>query len=124
MANILVIEDDINTSDIVKIILRPLAVKVAVHNGAEHPLDLVYETQPDVILLDLCLPEPSLDGLAIARQLKDDPQTQHIPIIIFTATSYSQDEMEARQIGCEGFLRKPVSPDELRDYVTQFLETA
>ena len=60
---------------------------------------------PDVILLDLML--PGVDGFAVARQLKGDPKTAHVPIIAVSALARPEDEHAARQAGCDAFLLKP-----------------
>jgi PAS domain S-box-containing protein len=65
---------------------------------------------PDLILLDLRM--PGMDGKATSIYLKSQEDTQHIPIVILTASSYREEELEMRQI-CQGFLRKPVSRREL-----------
>lgn len=76
----------------------------------QQALTLAQTHCPDLILLDLRMPQ--VDGREAARSLKSDPQTQHIPIVILTASSCKQDETEVKQL-CDGFLRKPVSRPQL-----------
>lgn len=121
MPTILFVEDDHGTSEVVRLMLHPLGVKVVNQDYLDDVIGIVEEIHPDLILLDLRLPSPSVDGLTAARILKDDPHTRHIPIIILTAMGSTHEEQEAYQIGCEAFLRKPISPIDLRDYLTPYL---
>lgn len=84
--------------------------KEAICLAQTHPLDL--------ILLDLRMPE--MDGLEVASQLKANPQTQSIPIVILTASSHKQ-EQEQVQCLCHGFLRKPVSLSQLIEEIKKYL---
>lgn len=82
-------------------------------NGKE-AMDLVRAHIPDLILMDIQLPEVS--GLEVTRWIKDDPDLLHIPIIAITAFAMRGDEEKIRQGGCEAYLSKPIS-------VVKFLET-
>jgi len=75
---------------------------------------LAREHHPDLILMDIQLPEVS--GLEVTRWLKDDEDLKSIPIIAITAFAMKGDEDKIRQGGCEAYLSKPIS-------VTKFLET-
>ncbi len=75
---------------------------------------LALEHQPDLIVMDIQLPEVS--GLDITRWLKDDERTQHIPVLAVTAFAMRTDEMLVREAGCEGYLSKPIQ-------VRSFLKT-
>ena len=75
---------------------------------------LALETQPDLIVMDIQLPEVS--GLDITRWLKDDDRTAKIPVLAVTAFAMRTDEMLVREAGCEGYLSKPIQ-------VRSFLQT-
>ncbi len=77
-------------------------------------LELARAHRPDLILMDIQLPEVS--GLDVTRWLKDDPELRGIPIIAITAFAMKGDEEKIRQGGCEAYLSKPIS-------VAKFLET-
>jgi two-component system, cell cycle response regulator DivK len=77
-------------------------------------VSLAREHLPDLILMDIQLPEVS--GLEVTRWLKDDADLRHIPIVAITAFAMKGDEEKIRQGGCEAYLSKPIS-------VTKFLET-
>lgn len=82
-------------------------------NGVE-ALELARKHRPDLILMDIQLPEVS--GLIITRWIKDDEELKSIPVIAITAFAMKGDEEKIREGGCEAYLSKPIS-------VVKFLET-
>ena len=70
--------------------------------------------QPDLILMDIQLPE--ISGLEVTKWLKEDDELSHIPVVAVTAFAMKGDEEKIREGGCEAYISKPIS-------VTQFLET-
>lgn len=76
-------------------------------------LDLARTHHPDLILMDIQLPEVS--GLEVTRWLKNDVELKHIPVIAVTAFAMKGDEQKIREGGCEDYISKPIS-------VTRFLE--
>jgi two-component system, cell cycle response regulator DivK len=68
-------------------------------------------TRPDVILLDLMLPD--MDGWDVCRQLRNDPQTSDIPIVVLTARDEAHGARRAREAGCAAYLKKPCPPADL-----------
>lgn len=82
-------------------------------NGME-AMDLAREHRPDLILMDIQLPEVS--GLDVTRWLKEDDELRHIPVVAVTAFAMKGDEERIRQGGCEAYISKPIS-------VTHFLDT-
>ncbi|UYO01322.1 MAG: response regulator [Devosia sp.] len=86
---------------------------IQTRNGME-ALDLARAHMPDLILMDIQLPEVS--GLVVTKWLKDDDQLAHIPVIAVTAFAMKGDEERILQGGCEGYISKPIS-------VSHFLET-
>lgn len=79
-------------------------------NGRE-ALERAFALLPDVILMDLSLPE--LDGWEATRRLKRDPRTHHIPVVALTGHVLADHAREAREAGCDGFLAKPCLPEVL-----------
>jgi two-component system cell cycle response regulator DivK len=86
---------------------------VQTRNGVE-VMNLAREHRPDLILMDIQLPEVS--GLEVTRWLKDDEELRTIPVIAITAFAMKGDEERIREGGCEAYLSKPIS-------VAKFLET-
>ena len=83
----------------------------AAGNGRE-AIDAVREAPPDLILLDVMM--PLMDGFACCRALKDDPETQLIPIVIMTALDGFEDRIKGIEAGADDFLTKPVNERELQ----------
>src|SRR5881227_2213641 len=87
-------------------------------NGIE-ALDLARKHRPDLILMDIQLPEVS--GLEVTKWLKDDPELKVIPVVAVTAFAMKGDEERIREGGCEAYLSKPISVGKFIDTVRQFL---
>jgi two-component system cell cycle response regulator DivK len=73
---------------------------------ATRGIALAREHQPDVILMDIQLPD--MDGLAATRLLKADPELRHLPVIAVTAFAMKDDEDAVRAAGCDGYVTKPL----------------
>ena len=89
--------------------------------SGEEALTLAMLTPPDVIVLDLGLPD--VDGWDVARRLKLDPATAQIPIIAFTAATLPHERASALRAGCDRYLAKPCSPAELVEAIQRSLAT-
>ena len=105
---ILIIEDDIKISDLVKLYLEKDGFRVAVANDGKQGLEKIAKENPDLIILDLMLPE--IDGLTIAKSVRAE---SHIPIIMLTAKDEETDKIVGLEIGADDYVTKPFSPKEL-----------
>lgn len=91
---------------------------IAVSNGAQG-LAKAVEEQPDLILLDVMMPE--MDGYEVARRLRKDPVTASIPILMFTAKTQLDDKVAGFEVGADDYLTKPTHPTELLLHVKALL---
>src|SRR6202020_2117123 len=91
---------------------------VGTRNGIE-ALDLARKHRPDLILMDIQLPEVS--GLEVTQWLKDDEELKGIPVVAVTAFAMKGDEEKIRQGGCEAFLPKPISVAKFFETIDHFL---
>jgi two-component system cell cycle response regulator DivK len=82
-------------------------------------IKLAREHKPDLILMDIQLPEVS--GLEVTRWLKEDPELRHIPVVAITAFAMKGDEEKILEGGCEGYLSKPISVGKFLETVNAFL---
>ena len=82
-------------------------------------LALARQHHPDLILMDIQLPEVS--GLEVTKWIKDDPELHSIPVIAITAFAMKGDEERIRQGGCEAYLSKPISVAKFIETIRQFL---
>jgi two-component system cell cycle response regulator DivK len=93
---------------------------VGTRNGIE-ALDLARKHRPDLIIMDIQLPEVS--GLEVTKWLKDDPELKSIPVVAVTAFAMKGDEERIREGGCEAYLSKPISVGKFIETVRHFLGT-
>jgi two-component system cell cycle response regulator DivK len=91
---------------------------VGTRNGLE-VLDLARKRRPDLILMDIQLPEVS--GLEVTKWLKEDPELQAIPVVAVTAFAMKGDEGRIREGGCEAYLSKPISVSKFIETIRRFL---
>ena len=91
---------------------------VQTHDGRE-ALDLAREHEPDLILMDIQLPE--ISGLEVTKMLKADDELKAIPVIAVTAFAMKGDEEKIREGGCEGYIAKPISVPNLLETINKFL---
>lgn len=110
-AKILVVEDERDIVELLKYNLKQEDFEVdTVRNGAD-ALQRAVDYPPDLILLDLMLPE--VDGLIVCRLLKNDPRTKKIPIIMLTAKTDESDRVTGLELGADDYITKPFSPREV-----------
>ena len=88
------------------------------HDGIE-ALRLAREHRPDLILMDIQLPEVS--GLEVTKWIKEDDDLRRIPVIAVTAFAMKGDEEKIREGGCEAYIAKPISVNHFLDTVHKFL---
>ena len=105
-ARILVVDDTPDNLMLLHAMLRDLyTVKVA-NNGERALLLASQQPQPDLILLDIMM--PGIDGYQVCQQLKQNPETTHIPIIFLTAKSEDSDEELGLSLGAVDYIAKPI----------------
>jgi CheY-like chemotaxis protein len=105
---VLVIEDDPNDREIYGRILGYNGFDVVFADGAAAGLERARTRQPDLVLLDVGLPDAS--GLDVCESLRSDPDTSGIPIIVLSAFPESRIGERARALGCADYIEKPTSP--------------
>jgi CheY-like chemotaxis protein len=115
----LVIEDNPMNLELVTDVLEASGFAVLRANDAREGIGLAREQRPDLVLMDLGLPD--MDGMSATRALKADPATCSIRIIALTARAMKGDEEMAFQAGCDGYLTKPIEVRTFADTVASFL---
>jgi sigma-B regulation protein RsbU (phosphoserine phosphatase) len=104
---VLAVDDTPENLDVVKGILVP-EYKVKVVTSGALALKIVEKQPPDIILLDIMMPE--MDGYEVCRRLKANPATAEIPVIFLTAKDQTADEAEGFALGAADYIHKPVNP--------------
>lgn len=116
---VLVVDDDRDNLVLNISVLDILNLKHLVATNAKNALDLAMDKLPDLILLDIVMPE--LDGIAITRQLKANPLTDRIPIIAITGLTLPKHRSEIKNAGCDDYISKPFLIEELEAKVSHYL---
>ena len=119
MGKILVVDDDPEIRTLVSITLGQNHSVLEAGDGLE-AVDRARKEQPELILLDVMMPH--MDGFEACRNLKGDPKTHKIPVIMLTARGTKEDIDKGKTVGCEEYFIKPFSPIALLDKVYQVLE--
>jgi pilus assembly protein CpaE len=117
---ILVVDDDMDTLRLVGMMLERQGYNIAAASNGAQALAMAKSERPDLILLDLMMPD--VDGVEVARKLRTDPETQDILIIMFTAKSQMDDKLEGFDAGADDYLTKPTQPRELVAHVKAVLK--
>lgn len=106
--SILVVEDEEDILELVRYTLTKDGYRVETAESGERALKALTSKRPDLIVLDLMLPE--LDGLEVCRTLKSDPRTHHIPVVMLTAKGEESDIVAGLELGADDYITKPFSP--------------
>lgn len=110
-AKVLVVEDEKDILQLVRYHLEKEGFQCRQAAEGTTALRLVREQRPDLLILDLML--PGLDGLEVCRQLRRDPATGRLPIIMLTAKAEEVDRVVGLEVGADDYVVKPFSPREL-----------
>jgi pilus assembly protein CpaE len=116
---ILIIDDDLDTLKLVGLMLEREGYDIIVASNGVQGLAKAASEKPDLILLDVMMPD--LDGYEVARRLQADPQLDPIPIIMFTAKSMIDDKVKGFEVGVDDYLTKPTHPAELSAHIKAIL---
>ncbi|MBD2296087.1 hybrid sensor histidine kinase/response regulator [Anabaena sphaerica FACHB-251] len=118
-AKILIIDDEPDNFDVIDALLDSEGYELSyVANGLQ-ALNLLDSFQPDVILLDVMMPQ--MNGIQFCEKFKSNPQWKHIPVIMVTALNSKEDLSECIAVGADDFISKPVNSMELRARVRSML---
>ncbi|HRN51239.1 MAG TPA: response regulator [Anaerolineales bacterium] len=114
------VEDEQEMIDLIRLILSRRGFEVLGANGGVRGLELIRAEKPDIVLLDLMMPE--MDGWQVYQQLKADPSTEHIPVVVVTAKAQNIDKVLGLHIAkVDDYISKPFSLQELVDRVEAVL---
>jgi two-component system cell cycle response regulator DivK len=119
-ATVLIVEDSSDISESLADAFRFADFNTLQAPDAVHALQFAYEHHPDLILMDIQLPD--LDGLSVTETLKRDPATAKIPVVAMTAYEIVGEQAKAMSRHCVGYAQKPVRPRDLINLVTAVLK--
>jgi diguanylate cyclase (GGDEF)-like protein len=110
-ARVLVADDDEDIRAYLEVTLQLAGFHVLLANDGAEAVQVARNARPDVVLLDVMM--PTQDGLDALRQLRDDPRTGHLPVMLLTARVQTDDAITGLDAGADDYLTKPFDPDEL-----------
>jgi len=117
---ILIVEDNELNMKLFNDLLQAHGYDTVQTTDGRDAVDLVKAHMPDLILMDIQLPE--ISGLDVTKILKADDDLKHIPVIAVTAFAMKGDEEKIREGGCEGYIAKPISVPVFLETVNKFLD--
>lgn len=106
--HILIVDDEEDILELVRFNLSKEGYQVICAATGEKAVEIARSELPDLVVLDLML--PGMDGLEVAKFLKNDPETQNIPIIMLTAKGEESDVVTGLELGADDYVTKPFSP--------------
>jgi PleD family two-component response regulator len=109
---ILVVEDDFDISNMLRIYFQSQDYEVAVAPRGEDALEMCRHQLPNIIVLDIMLPD--MDGYDVCRELRDNLRTSHIPIIFLTQRDERSDKIHGLELGADDYVTKPFDVEELK----------
>jgi CheY-like chemotaxis protein/MinD-like ATPase involved in chromosome partitioning or flagellar assembly len=116
---ILIIDDDVDTLRLVGLMLQRQGYEISAASNGSQGLAKALEERPDLILLDVMMPD--MDGYEVARRLRKNPVTLTVPILMFTAKTQLDDKVTGFEVGADDYLTKPTHPTELQAHVKALL---
>jgi two-component system cell cycle response regulator DivK len=119
---VLIVEDQIEMRAINAMYLHHHGYRVLATDNGVDGVRAARDTLPDLILMDISI--PGMDGIRATEQLKGDPATVGIPVVIITAHQYGSVGKRATDAGCDGYLTKPCDPRRILEEVRRRLGDA
>ena len=117
--SVLIADNERVLRSLIRATLRKTDVRVLEATSGTEALAVARQEHPHVLLLDVGL--PGLDGYAVCRALKKDPQTADIRVVMLTARAQRADRERGAEAGADSYITKPFSTDELREHVQRLL---
>ena len=123
IVRVVCVEDEPEMIDLIRLILGRKGFEVIGAHGGLVAMRVIHENMPDLILLDLMMPD--MDGWEVYQKLKADDKVKDIPVIVVTAKAQSIDKVLGLHIAkVDDYISKPFSPQELLDSIEQVLSRA
>ena len=118
-STLLIVEDNPDNMITLKAILQNQYTLLEAIDGKKG-LQMALTTHPDLILLDMSLPE--MDGFSVVKRIKKDKEAGHIPVIALTARAMKGDREKTILAGCDDYLSKPIDPEKIMRRISKWLE--
>jgi CheY-like chemotaxis protein len=119
---ILIVDDNPINMKLISFVLAKRGYQVKSAAGGEEALEVLKSFRPVLILMDMQM--PGIDGFELTRRLKGDPATSSITIVAVTAYAMKGDEEKVREVGCDGYLVKPIDTRTLSQVIADYVARA
>ena len=116
---VLYVEDSVDNRTLVRRVLQSEGFRVIEAENAVRAMQVLEEHCPDLILMDINLPE--VDGYSLTTHLKLRPELKAVPIIALTANVMRGDRERSLEAGCDGYIQKPIDVDTLAEQIDQYI---
>jgi CheY-like chemotaxis protein len=120
MAKILIIDDDIDTTNLLESMVKIKGHQPISVNNSMSAVEAANSTNPDLILLDIMM--PGINGIQLCKMFQSIPELKHIPIIIVSALNDIGSKKDAFNAGAKDFITKPLRPAELNQKIMSWTE--
>lgn len=117
---ILIVDDEPDIVQTIQFHLETGGFECLVASDGEEALSFVKRNEPDLIILDVMLPKTN--GYQICRELKRNPETRNIPVVMLSAKSQQSDQFWGKEVGATDYITKPFEMEELMEKIRGFLE--
>ena len=121
MRKILVVDDERHIVRLIQVNLERQGYNVVTAHDGKEALEKVASEKPDLVVLDVMM--PYMDGFEVLRNLRRDPATAELPVIMLTAKAQDQDVLRGWQEGVDMYLTKPFNPQELITFVKRIFRS-
>lgn len=116
--SILYVEDNFENRILVRRLLLSLGYSVLEAENAGQALDVLSATRPDLILMDINMPD--VDGYTLTQQIKSMPDFHSVPVLAITANVMRGDRERTLRAGCDGYIEKPIDVDRFLDMIASY----
>jgi DNA-binding response OmpR family regulator len=117
--NILIVEDEESLLKLESILLTAKGYRVIGANDGSEALEALWKEKPDLVLLDVMLPR--LDGFEVCKNIKSNPETQSVPVVMLTSLKSQEDRAKALGAGADAYLTKPFKALQLVETIESLL---
>ncbi|MEE8169203.1 MAG: response regulator [Phycisphaerae bacterium] len=121
-ARILIVDDNLQNLELLEAYMELPGIRTTRATNGEEALRRIAEERPDLILLDVMMPRMS--GFEVCKQLKSDPSTSDIPVLLVTALAEISDRERGMEVGADDFIAQPVSRRDLLERVAHVLKSS
>jgi two-component system, OmpR family, phosphate regulon response regulator PhoB len=110
MKKVLIVDDQPQVKELLRVTLEVVNYQILFADGGHEALQLAATEHPDMILLDIMMPDSDIDGLEVCRRLKNNPHTADINVILLSAKGQREDVEAGLAAGADDYITKPFSP--------------